>query len=237
MGALVAHPATGRQAGVHAAAGTVWRARRYHAPAHDRSRLFRHGGGGHTGGMHTAHSKCLATAFLASVVAGLAGLNASLARAQTGTAVPGTPASTPIQCTADFSGTLGRSQLDILIRPRDDQRYDAIVNGTLSHAGLVPLDERVRPGLNLQPDVYGPEYRQYNSAERSLTSLQGQAAFAHVFDHATPPFAPSAVRRVRTFDLTGMPDKFGGHVLLEAYGEDDVLLGRLVRRMVAVPCR
>ncbi len=45
------------------------------------------------------------------------------------------------------------------------------------------------------------------------------------------------MRRVRTFDLTGQPDKFGGHVLLEAYRDDDVLLGRLVRRMVTVPCR
>jgi hypothetical protein len=147
------------------------------------------------------------------------------------------PAAAPIQCTADFSGPLGRQTVDVHIRPRADQRYDALVDGTLRQAGGVALDERVRPGLNLQPNVYAAEYGQYNSAERSLVALQGQAAFAQLFGHATPPFALGAVRRVRTFDLTGQPDKFGGHVLLEAYGDDDALLGRLVRRMVAVPCR
>lgn len=191
----------------------------------------------HSGRMHTPLARCLAVSLVAGLVAGLAGLPTRPARAQTQTLIQGTPASAPTPCTADFSGTLGRSQLDILIRPRDDKRYDALVNGALSHAGLEPLDERVRPGLNLQPDVYGAEYGHYNSAERSLVALQGQAAIAQLFDHATPPFAPSVVRRVRTFDLTGQPDKFGGHVLLEAYGEDDVLLGRLVRRMVTVPCR
>lgn len=185
--------------------------------------------------MHTTHSRRLGLALVAGFLAGLAGLHTSSVRAQA--SIPDAAASVPIQCTADFSGPLGRSRLDILIRPRDDRNYDALVDGTLSHAGLVPLDERVRPGLNLQPDVYGADYRQYNRAERSLVALQGQAAIAHLFDHATPPFAPSAVRRMRTFDLTGQPDKFGGHVLMEAYGEGDVLLGRLVRRMVTVPCR
>ncbi len=224
-------------AGMQSAAGSLWQACRHHAPARGGSRLFSHMRRSHTGSMHSALWRFLVIALAAGFVAGLAGLLASPARAQSHAQIPGSPAYAPIQCTADFSGTLGRSLVNILVQPRDDKRHDALVNGTLSHAGLVAVDERVRLGLNLQPDVYGAEYRQYNSAERSLVALQGQAAVAHIFDHATPPFAPSAVRRVRTFDLTGKPDKFGGHVLLEVYGEDDVLLGRLVRRMVTVPCR
>ncbi|MEN9418957.1 MAG: hypothetical protein RI988_2577 [Pseudomonadota bacterium] len=181
--------------------------------------------------MPTMRSRVLASTVATVLVTGLAQPHLGSVHAQVA------PAWGPTQCTADFSGTLGRKQVDIQIRARADQRYDARVDGTLSGQGLVPLDERVRPGLDLQPNVYGAEYGQYNSAERSLVALHGQAELAHLFEHATPPFAPSAVRRVRTFDLTGQPDKFGGHVLLEAYGDGDALLGRLVRRMVTVPCR
>ena len=161
---------------------------------------------------------------LATAAALLAALQAAPARAQ-------------IDCLADFSGALGRQTVRVEIVPRADGRHDARVNGSLTHEGLTPLEEPVRAALNLAADPYGEEFRAYNSAERSLVGLHRQASLPPVFDHAAPPFAPGEVRRVRTFDLAGRPDKFGGHVLLEAYGEDGRLLGRLARRMVTVPCR
>jgi hypothetical protein len=147
------------------------------------------------------------------------------------------PARAQVDCVADFSGPMGRQAVRVQIVPRADGRFDARVDGALSHEALVPLDQPVRSDLNPRADPYGEEYRAYNEAERSIVSLHTQASLPRLFDDAAPPFAPGQVRRARIFDLVGRSDKFGGHVLIEAYGEGDRLLGTLVRRLVTVPCR
>jgi hypothetical protein len=51
------------------------------------------------------------------------------------------------------------------------------------------------------------------------------------------PFALAEVRRMKTFDLVGKMDKFGGQVLLEAFDERGVSLGKVLRRVFVAACR
>ena len=62
-------------------------------------------------------------------------------------------------CTADFSA-FGQGRIAVEIQARPDGRFDALVNGSPTHAGGTVLDEGVRPGLDLATDPYGPAFAQ-----------------------------------------------------------------------------
>ena len=84
-------------------------------------------------------------------------------------------------------------------------------------------------------DPSSSEFVSYNSAERSLIHLHvliGGPAKALI----KIPFDPVDVRLIKTFDLVGRTDKFGGKVLLEAFTESGKPLGRVVRAVLPVAC-
>jgi hypothetical protein len=139
-------------------------------------------------------------------------------------------------CVADFSA-LGQGQLRIEIKQRSDGLFDAAVNGVTTNSGGKVVDEVVRSSLNLGADPYGGEFSQFNSAERSLVHLQSLLDSPATRQLIKVSFSPGEVRRMKTFDLIGKTDKFGGQVLLEAYGPGDVLLGKLIRRVFVTACQ
>lgn len=141
-----------------------------------------------------------------------------------------------IACSADFSA-LGQGPQTVTISIRGDGSFQASVNGVTTNPAGTVVDEQVRSNLNLQADPYGPEYAGFNGAERSLVHIQSVLALPASRDLVRVPFAPSQVRRLKTFDLVGRSDKFGGHVLLEAYGADGSPLGRVVRRVLVAECK
>lgn len=141
-----------------------------------------------------------------------------------------------LACTADLT-LIGQGQVAIAITTRPDGAFDAGIDGVITHAGGRVADEPVRPGLDLAADPAGAAYAGFNGAERSLAHLHRVLALPGSQDLVRLPFAPAQVRRLKTFDLTGRPDKFGGQVLLEAYDEAGRLLGRVVRRIVVAECR
>lgn len=141
-----------------------------------------------------------------------------------------------LACTADFSA-LGQAQQTVTIVFKSEGTFDAFVNGVSSHIDGQVSDEPIRRDLDWSADPYGATFASFNGAERSLVHLHRVLAIPHRPDAIQIPFALSAVRRMRTFDLAGKSDKFGGHVLLEAYDEHNTLLGRVVRRILVAACR
>lgn len=140
-------------------------------------------------------------------------------------------------CVADFS-PLGQGRMTVEIRPAAQEgRFDAIVNGRVTHAGMLPADEAIRPSLNFAVDTYGSEFKQLNGAERSLVHLHKLSQTASTRDLIKLPFLPADVRRIKTFDLIGSTDKFGGQVLMEAFDEQGASLGKVVRRALVATCR
>ena len=140
-----------------------------------------------------------------------------------------------IACTADFSA-MGQGRQRIEINNNSDGSFDAVTNGVLSNKAGRVLDELIRPHLNLEAEPSGSEFADYNSAERSLVHLHGLLASGPTATLMRISFDPAQVRRMRTFDLTGKTDKFGGHVLLEAFAESGKPLGRVVRRILVAQC-
>jgi hypothetical protein len=141
-----------------------------------------------------------------------------------------------IACTADFSA-MGQGQQAVAVNLRPDGQFDALVNGVRSNANGRVVDEQVRPRLPFDADPAGAEYATFNSAERSLANLHRVMALPISKDLIQLPFLLPSVRRIKTFDLQGKSDKFGGHVLLEAYDDRGVMLGRVVRRIFVAACR
>ncbi|MFN0186689.1 MAG: hypothetical protein ACKVQR_22995 [Aquabacterium sp.] len=140
-----------------------------------------------------------------------------------------------ILCTADFS-TLGQGLQTVSVRLKPEGSFEASVNGLTTNAHGTVVDDLVRPGLNLSADPYGAEFASFNLAERSLVHLQGVLAITQGRGLIQVPFPLSSVRRMKTFDLAGKTDKFGGHVLLEALDDRGNVLGRVVRRVLVAPC-
>ncbi|RYG97365.1 MAG: hypothetical protein EON57_13850 [Alphaproteobacteria bacterium] len=139
-------------------------------------------------------------------------------------------------CVADFSA-FGQGRFTVEIKPTQDGRFDAVVNGNTTNAGVLPVDESIRPGLNLAADPYGKEAAQFNAAERSLVHLHSLRESPKTRDFVHLPFSPAQVRRLRTFDLIGKTDKFGGQVLLEAFDVQGASLGKVLRRVLVAACR
>lgn len=139
-------------------------------------------------------------------------------------------------CVADFSA-FGQGRFAVEIKARPDGRFDAVVNGSTTNAATSPVDEVVRPGLKLAADPHGKEFAQFNAAERSLVHLQGLRESPKTRDFVNLPFSPADVRRLRTFDLIGKTDKFGGQVLMEAFDEQGASLGKVLRRVLVATCR
>ncbi|RZJ09507.1 MAG: hypothetical protein EOP39_11215 [Rubrivivax sp.] len=148
-----------------------------------------------------------------------------------------TTAQAQASCVADFSA-FGQGSMTVDIKPAAQEgRVDAVVNGSVTNAGTLVVDETIRAGLNLAPNPDSPEFKQLNSAERSLVHLHWISTTSPTRDVIKLPFAPADVRRLKTIDLIGKTDKFGGQVLMEAFDERGTSLGKVIRRVFAATCR
>ena len=139
-------------------------------------------------------------------------------------------------CVADFA-LMGQGQVRVEIKTRPDGLFDAAINGATTRTAASATEEQVRPNLNLDADPYGKEFASFNAAEKSLVQMHlllGSPDTRHV---VKIPFDPKDVNKVRTYDLIGKSDKFGGTVLLEAFTEAGAPLGRVLRRVLAAECR
>ncbi len=139
-------------------------------------------------------------------------------------------------CVADFTD-LGQGKLNVEIKQRSDGLFDASTNGTISNSGGRVVDETIRSGLNLSADTYGAEFASFNSAERSLVHIDTLLKSPTTRQFVKLPFAIADVRRIKTYDLIGKNDKFGGQVLFEAFDTAGLSLGKVVRRLLPVSCQ
>lgn len=143
-----------------------------------------------------------------------------------------------ISCVADFTPFLPTKQ-QIDLKPLADGQYAVSLNQQLQPQPARFVSETVRENLNLLADPYGPEFASYNSAERSLTHIHQMQTRPEIkaMNKLDIPFELNQVKTVKTMNLTGKMDKFGGTVLLEAYSADQQLLGRVFRNVFIAACR
>lgn len=146
------------------------------------------------------------------------------------------PALAQPACVADFTD-LGQGKLNVEIKQRSDGLFDASLNGTISNFGGRVIDETIRSDLNFSADPYGAEFASFNSAERSLIHIDTLLKSPTTRRLVRLPFAIADVRRVKTYDLIGKNDKFGGQVLFEAFDTAGLSLGKVVRRVLPVSCQ
>lgn len=143
-----------------------------------------------------------------------------------------------ISCVADLTPFLpSKQQIDL--QPLADGQYTVSLNQQLQPQPARFVSETVRENLNLLADPYGPEFASYNSAERSLIHMHQMQARPEIkaMLKLDIPFELNQVKTIKTMNLTGKMDKFGGTVLLEAYAADQQLLGRVFRRVFIAACR
>ncbi len=143
-----------------------------------------------------------------------------------------------ISCVADLTPFLPTKQ-QIDLKPLADGQYAVSLNQQLQPQPARFVSETVRENLNLLADPYGSEFASYNSAERSLTHIHQMQTRPEikVMLKLDIPFELNQVKTVKTMNLTGKMDKFGGTVLLEAYSADQQLLGRIFRNVFIAACR
>ena len=148
---------------------------------------------------------------------------------------PAWAADTSIQCKADFT-LMGMGEINVEVSPGILGALQAKINGVVSNEKVSVEDDVPRPGLNLRTDPYSTEFAKLSSGERSLVHLQGLLDDANTRRMVKIPFEPASVRRIKTYDLIGRTDKFGGRILLEAYGAEGQLLGRALRSILVASC-
>ncbi len=144
-------------------------------------------------------------------------------------------ADSSIKCKADFT-LMGMGEINIAVGPGTPGTLQAKINGVVSNEKVSVEDDVPRPGLNLRTDPYSTEFAKLSSGERSLVHLQGLLDDANTRQIVKLPFEPAYVRKIKTYDLIGRTDKFGGRVLLEAYGAEGQLLGRALRSVLIANC-
>ncbi len=160
------------------------------------------------------------------LLAACVSLNTCLAQAQ-------------ISCVADLAPFFLPAKQQIDLKPLADGQYAVSLNQQLQPQPARFVSETVRENLNLLADPYGPEFASYNSAERSLTHIHQMQTRPEIkaMNKLDIPFELNQVKTVKTMNLTGKIDKFGGTVLLEAYAADQQLLGRVFRNVFIAACR
>jgi hypothetical protein len=136
-----------------------------------------------------------------------------------------------LECSADlsFPGT-APNMLTVRITRTSQGTLQSQVNGKVSNKNFNPIESRIRENFDFNVDPSVPDARNINAGELSLAHLQS------IRDLINIPFDLKDVRRTVIYDLQGTTDKYGGTVLIEAYGVDGRLLGRVLRSAMASRC-
>lgn len=140
-----------------------------------------------------------------------------------------------IQCEADFSA-MGGSKIRVQLAEQEQGYFVASIDGKETNAKLIATEYVISPKLNWKPDPYSAEFKKLNQGEVALIHIDQLVNLSEKVLAVKAPFPLESVKRMRLFDLTGRPNKFGGTMLMEAYGEKDVLLGRAVRSVFVSAC-
>jgi hypothetical protein len=142
---------------------------------------------------------------------------------------PAHAAETIVRCTADFSGaSMGVHRVQIT--RMDDGRLQSQVNDEVTNRDVKVTEQPIRKNLNLDAGPGG-----MNQAESSLSHAHSLTKTLNPGEIKLP-FDLKDARRMKTYDILGKTDKFGGSVLMEAFGEDGRLLGRLFRAVFVNGC-
>ena len=140
-----------------------------------------------------------------------------------------------VRCQANLA-PLGPAALTVQIT-KSQGGMQALIDGKLTNPNVREDEYPIRPDLNLKTDPYSREAASLTEGERSLVHIQTLRDDPNMREFIKLPFDPARVRRMRIFDLQGKQDKFGGTVLMEAYGQDGKLLGRAFRSLMVGACR
>ena len=136
-----------------------------------------------------------------------------------------------LECKANLSFPgMAPNMLAVRITRTGQGTLQAQTNGTVSNKNFNSIESRIRENFNLKVDPYAPDTRNLNAGEVSLAHLQS------IRDLINIPFDLKDVRKTIIYDLQGTTDKYGGTVLIEAYGADGRLLGRVLRSVMASAC-
>jgi hypothetical protein len=136
-----------------------------------------------------------------------------------------------VQCKANLSlPGMPPNVLAVRITRTGEGKFQSQINGTVSNSSFNSVESRIRGNFNLKVDPYSPDARNLNPGEVSLAHLESIRELADI------PFDLRNVRRTVIYDLQGTTDKYGGTVLIEAYGANNMLLGRVLRSLMAATC-
>lgn len=137
-----------------------------------------------------------------------------------------------VKCQADFS-PMAPTVLAVQITRGDQGKLQARIDGTVSNPNVTVAECQIRENINLNAT---PESREFiNSCELALSYLH----LVTENKDGNPltlklPFDLKHVRKMAIYDLQGTQDKYGGTVLMESYGADGRLLGRVLKASVLV---
>lgn len=137
---------------------------------------------------------------------------------------------------ADFSA-FGRNQ-SVRVEAQAGGRLASYINGALYNADVKVKEFSVRPNLDLAADPYSPAAGSYNFAERALLHIESLRAEPSVSAQMRIPFDSAAVTKMRIYylDADSETNRFGGTVLLEAYGAGGAYKGRALRAVFINGC-
>jgi hypothetical protein len=143
-----------------------------------------------------------------------------------------------IKCRVDISGfQMGAPFIDVLVSEKNG-KISAIVNGTVGNQDIKIEEYKISPAaLAAKDDSFDEDTKNLNYGELRIAQmnsyLHGELASAISF---TIPL--DKVKRVRLFDLDGesKTNAFGGVVLVEAFDQNDQMLGRFVSSMLPGEC-
>jgi hypothetical protein len=135
------------------------------------------------------------------------------------------------QVTSPFSPKV----MTVQIARGDQGRLQAQIDETISNPNVTVDECQIRENINLNAT---PESREFiNSCELSLSHLHLVTENKDGNPFTTKlPFDLKRVRKMTIYDLQGTQDKYGGTVLMEVYGADGRLLGRVFRSVAVGVC-
>ena len=151
-----------------------------------------------------------------------------------------------IHCTSDYSVLeMGDVSIEII---QNEKNLSSYINGKLSNSDVLVSSYIIKDGIQYPLSSDKSDYSSYNFGEKILSTIFDQENGFQIpgedqDDFILPSeisFELNRVKELKIYDLIQGNDshrnKFGGQILMEAFDEDQNLLGRAVRILLTKAC-
>ncbi len=148
---------------------------------------------------------------------------------------------TKVSCVADYA-LVGMEAITVELS-EGSKGIRSKLNGEVLNENVGTNTYEIRSDLDLTLNIYKDEAIPVNQGEFYLLAIASQESGIHIEGEESMSFSTGInfnlkdVRSVKVYDLQeNNDDMFGGSQLIEAFDENDALLGRVARLMVFQAC-